>query len=159
MGFQVNANTFVFGGLAADGAMFKMASYSASGALLANKWTTGVANINCLTVAKWNSGQGGAGYSVKNLVKGSVKGPAVCSFPVKGTFLDNQGTQLGASNQVPFQVNANTFVFGGLAADGAMFKMASYSASGALLANKWTTGVKNINCLTVAKWNAGQGGA
>ena len=67
-----------------------------------------------------------------------------------GTFVTNGGTRF--PDQTPFQVDADTFVFGGQ--DGIVFKMASLNAAGQKIAVRYLWGVSpmTIDELTVAQW-------
>ena len=67
-----------------------------------------------------------------------------------GTFVTNGGTRF--PDQTPFQVDADTFVFGGQ--DGIVFKMASLNAAGQKIAVRylWDVPPMTIDELTVAQW-------
>ena len=64
--------------------------------------------------------------------------------------MSNEGKKWVA--QAPFQVNANTFVFGGF--DGGWFKMVSVTADGTVVECRHTKDAASIGGMTVAIWEA-----
>jgi len=80
----------------------------------------------------------------------------VCQPVSSGTFVSNEGNRW--PNQIPFQVDSNTFVFGGF--EGGWFKMQSVDANGEKIEDRHIGAISSIGKLTVGVWNAANiGGA
>ena len=72
---------------------------------------------------------------------------------ISGTFVSNEGRRW--EGQTPFQVDANTYVFGGF--EGA-FKMISVNATGEVIECRWTPEITTIDGLDLAIWEAANQG-
>ena len=62
--FQVDANTYVFGGR--EGVYFKMTSVDATGAKIEDRYTQAISTIDALDLATWEAATRGGDYSVED---------------------------------------------------------------------------------------------